>query len=113
MLPNIRDTKSQKMTSTSLLPIELDTETEPIRGKLWRPRWDSYGQLLVVLCEMKQVHSNQTQIFTTSCEGYTKLNSPVTGIVDARENGADVCDRNRPSWKSWKKLSIFSGIITG
>jgi hypothetical protein len=83
--------------STSLLPIELDTGIEPVKGKLKRPRWDSYGQLLVLLREMKQVHRNQTQIFSTSCEGSTKLNSPVTGIEDARGNGADVCDRNRPS----------------
>jgi hypothetical protein len=89
-LPNTRDTQSQKMTaSASLLPIEFDTEIEPVRRKLERPRWDSYGQLLVVLCEMKQVHRNRAQIFSTSCERSTKLNSPVRGIVDARRNGGD------------------------
>jgi hypothetical protein len=93
--------------STSLLPINLDTEIEPVRGKLERPRWDSYRQLLVALCEMKPVHRNQAKIFSTSCDGSTKKNSPVTGTVDARGNGAGVCDRNRPSWKSWIKLHIF------
>jgi len=51
--------------SGSLLPIEVGTEIEPIRGKLERPRLDSYGELLVVLCEMKQEHRNLAQIFGT------------------------------------------------